>query len=79
MNGWTPERRLRQSQLIHQWKPWKKSTGAKTLAGKTVSKMNAYKEGQYCADIRNAKQIIRGHEIMLLQMMKSKSKSHRQK
>lgn len=40
-NGWTPERRQRQAQIIHQWKPWKNATGAKTKAGKQVSRMNA--------------------------------------
>jgi len=33
------------SQMIHQWKPWQHSTGAKTDAGRAVSSMNAYKGG----------------------------------
>ncbi|MCB1550982.1 MAG: hypothetical protein KDJ26_03160 [Alphaproteobacteria bacterium] len=44
-NGWTQERRLRQSEAIKRWKPWEKSTGAKTKEGKEHSKMNAYKHG----------------------------------
>lgn len=44
-NGWTQERRLRQSEAIRRWKPWAKSTGAKTSEGKEKSKMNAYKHG----------------------------------
>ncbi|BBP44546.1 hypothetical protein [Thiosulfativibrio zosterae] len=40
-NGWTPERRQRQAQLIHNWKPWENATGATTEKGKEVSKMNA--------------------------------------
>ena len=40
-NGWTPERRARQSQLIHKWKPWEKSTGASTPEGKKISSKNA--------------------------------------
>lgn len=51
-NGWTLERRARQSVLIHTWKPWKLA-GVKTLEGKAISKMNAYKHGARCADIRN--------------------------
>jgi hypothetical protein len=31
--------------MIHQWKPWLKSTGAKTEEGKRKSAMNAYKGG----------------------------------
>jgi hypothetical protein len=34
-NGWTPERRARQSELILRWKPWEKSTGPKSSDGKT--------------------------------------------
>ena len=44
-SGWTPERRKKQSELIKTWKPWEKSTGAKTTEGKNKSKMNALKHG----------------------------------
>ena len=44
-NGWTPERRAKQSEQIKSWKPWEKSTGAKTHEGKNKSKMNALKHG----------------------------------
>ena len=33
-NGWTLERRARQAELIRQWRPWEKSTGPRTDAGK---------------------------------------------
>lgn len=44
-NGWTPERRARQAQLIKTWKPWERSTGPKTEEGKTVVAGNAWKGG----------------------------------
>jgi hypothetical protein len=44
-NGWTPERRAKQSALIQTWRPWNSSTGAKTAQGKAVSSKNAYKGG----------------------------------
>lgn len=44
-NGWTPERRARQAALIHNWKPWARSTGPKTEEGKIASSMNANKHG----------------------------------
>ena len=44
-NGWTPERRARQSALIRGWQPWRRSTGPKTDAGKTRCAMNALKHG----------------------------------
>jgi hypothetical protein len=42
-NGWTPERRKRQSAQIQRWKPWERSTGPRTLAGKERIAQNAYK------------------------------------
>ncbi len=42
-NGWTPERRARQAELIRQWRPWEKSTGPKTDEGKATSSRNADK------------------------------------
>jgi len=44
-NGWTQERRQRQSELIRDWQPWKQSTGPKTAAGKAKSSQNAFKSG----------------------------------
>ena len=32
-NGWTPERRKRQAEMIKNWKPWEQSTGPKTEEG----------------------------------------------
>jgi len=43
MPRWTPESREKQRQLILTQKPWEDSTGAKTVAGKMRSKMNAVK------------------------------------
>ena len=45
MRHWTAEERLKQSQLIQNWQPWNKSTGARTAEGKAVSSRNAYKGG----------------------------------
>jgi hypothetical protein len=40
-NGWTDERKAKQSAMIHSWKPWAQSAGATTQEGKKKSKMNA--------------------------------------
>lgn len=42
-NGWTPERRGRQAQLIRQWRLWEKSTGPKSQEGKAKVARNSYK------------------------------------
>ncbi|MEI7707808.1 MAG: hypothetical protein WCI90_06020 [Chlorobium sp.] len=42
-NAWSAERRARQSEMIQQWKPWTKSTGPRTEAGKAKVARNADK------------------------------------
>ena len=42
---WTEERRQEQRDRINAVKPWLKSTGAKTAAGKATVSRNAYKGG----------------------------------
>ncbi|MFN8694565.1 MAG: hypothetical protein ACK5XX_09220, partial [Holosporales bacterium] len=44
-HGWTPERKAKQAAAIQRWKPWAKSTGAKTPGGKAASSQNARKHG----------------------------------
>ena len=46
-NGWTSERRARQTELIQKWRPWEKSTGPKTPEGKARVSQNAYKGGTW--------------------------------
>jgi len=38
--GWTPERKVRQAAAIQRWRPWDRSTGPRTLEGKTKSAVN---------------------------------------
>ena len=44
-NGWTPERRARQAELIRQWQPWKQSTGPRSQEGEAAAARNAWKGG----------------------------------
>ena len=48
-NGWTQERRQRQSEAIRRWSPWKYATGPRTAAGKAQCSRNAYKGGRRSA------------------------------
>lgn len=43
MNGWTPERRARQAELIRSWRPWEQSTGPRTIKGKAKASANRQK------------------------------------
>lgn len=58
MSSWTPERRARQAELIRNWKPWKRSTGPQTIAGKAASSRNAYKGGNRAA-LRELSRLLR--------------------
>ncbi len=49
-NGWTPERRARQAELIRGWKPWNHSTGPRTDAGKAISSANREKSLQAASE-----------------------------
>jgi hypothetical protein len=51
--GWTAERRTRQAALIRGWRPWRRSTGPKTEAGKARCSMNALKHGCTGRDYRH--------------------------
>ena len=53
--GWTPERRARQAERIRQWKPWEKSTGPRTEAGKAASNQNALVHGERSAEAVEAR------------------------
>ncbi len=52
-NGWTPERRMRQAEAIRRWRPWARSTGPRTQAGKEACSRNAYKHGLRSAASRD--------------------------
>jgi hypothetical protein len=44
-NGWTLERRAKQSAAIRQWRPWERSTGPRTSEGKARVARNAWRGG----------------------------------
>lgn len=46
-NGWTPERRARQAELIRTWRPWEQSTGPRSEAGKARAARNRDQGGQW--------------------------------
>lgn len=54
---WTSEQKLKQSEAIKKWKPWESSTGAKTLAGKSIVSKNAIKYGE-SAELRKLSKAI---------------------
>ena len=65
-NGWTAERRARQSAAIRRWSPWQRSTGPRTTEGKAIASRNAYqgaKRAKLRADIAYLKAIMREMDL----------------
>lgn len=60
----TPEHRAQHAQRIHQWQPWKQSTGPKTPEGKSKVSKNAYK-GDLRGRLRNIASALRAHRQLL--------------
>lgn len=62
-NGWSPVRKGRQRAAIHRWKPWNKSTGPKTVAGKQKVSRNNLKHGNrsraFIEEVRALRQLLR--------------------
>jgi len=59
---WTEERKAKMRLQIQAWKPWEKSTGAKTTEGKAISSKNALKHGAFSAE--NLKQLAEIRELL---------------
>jgi urease accessory protein UreF len=72
-NGWTAERRAKQAALIRTWKPWEKSTGAKTPEGKAISAKNAYRYAQreLCREMLRESRELRRENRQLWQEMRA--------
>ena len=59
MTAWTIERRARQSERIRSCKPWLKSTGPRSAAGKKVVSLNAWRHGGRSRAMRIANRAIK--------------------
>lgn len=59
MRTWTKEAREKQSAMMRRLKPWLKSTGPKTAAGKAKAAKNSYKTGRYAKPARAIRRHLR--------------------
>ncbi len=82
-SGWTAERRAKHAAAIREWKPWSRSTGPRTVAGKARSSLNAYKHGlrsavhlRFLRALRNQARFVRDVEhIIRLERLREKQKN----
>ena len=51
--AWTFEQRSQQAERMRARKVWQHSTGPTTPEGKRVSRMNGWRHGMCCAEVRN--------------------------
>lgn len=63
----TPEHRALRSELIRRWRPWEKSTGPKTAAGKIKSASRGYK-GAKRKEVRDLSKALKSQEGFLMQV-----------
>lgn len=64
--GWTKERRAAAAERCRANKPWEKSTGPKTRAGKMRSSMNALKHGQCAKHLEHYNEMLRLNRAFML-------------
>lgn len=65
MRHWTPQERQRQAELIKQWQPWQRSTGAKTIAGKAIVSRNAFKGG-FRQQLKELRQLLQEQKEVII-------------
>lgn len=65
VKGWTPERRAAQAARILARKPWLKSTGPRSPAGKKRCRMNGLKHGARSADWRELSRLLRAQQLFV--------------
>jgi len=56
--NWTPEERAKHAAAMRKWKPWEKSTGPKTEAGKAASSQNALTRGLHTAELKRLRKLL---------------------
>lgn len=63
--GWPPKRRAEQARRCRKIRPWRNSTGPKTVAGKDAVRLNAVKNGLCSAPVRELRRVLRLHRAFL--------------
>jgi hypothetical protein len=67
---WTRLHRVRQAMMCRRHKPWLKSTGPRSFAGKARSCANAFKHGMRSAPLRELARLLAAQKRFLLSYRK---------
>ena len=70
VNGWSMERRRKQSELIREWKPWEQSTGPKSSEGKARVATNAWRGG-HRAQMRELSKLVNAKVLASRELVNS--------
>jgi len=62
--GWSPERRAAQAERARAQKPWLRSTGPRTKAGKNACRMNGMKHGHRSRKMRQLSMLLHVQKIL---------------
>jgi len=54
--------------MIHQWRPWERSTGARTEAGKAISSRNACQPNSFPNQLKAMNKLLREHKQLLREL-----------
>lgn len=63
--GWPPSRRKAQAENIRRARPWLRSTGPRTAAGKACARMNGLKHGMRSAAMTRLRCLMRRQRLFL--------------
>jgi hypothetical protein len=69
MRNWTPEARAKQAALCRRHRPWAKSTGPRSAAGKAASSRNARKTSFTRRDLQRIRAVLRLQKRQLKAIM----------
>lgn len=65
MRTWTLEARAAQRAVMQRLKPWTKSTGPRTAAGKKISAANSLKTGLHSKPMQKLRKVLRDYRSYL--------------
>ncbi len=69
--NWSPEERRKHSEAIRKWKPWGKSTGPKTAAGKSACARNPYTHGFRSRDMVEIRALLRQQKAIIQAILRA--------